>query len=110
MRSLHISDDRDAIENLIEKHACKVIGPDLLDVTELRKLALIDGEDVPQARVLSHILSDMGYTPIPNRKVKLKDRSNHYVWYRVGRIAPQDALETVKKFSENGDGFDDIPF
>jgi hypothetical protein len=110
MRSLHISDDRDAIETLIEKHACKVIGPDLLDVTELRKLALLDGEDVPQARVLSHILSDMGYTPIPNRKVKLKDRSNHYVWYRVGRIGPQNALEMIKKFNEGGGDFDDIPF
>jgi len=110
MRSLHISDDRDAIETLIEKHACKVIGPDLLDVTELRKLALLDGEDVPQARVLSYILSDMGYTPIPNRKVKLKDRSNHYVWFRQGRIEPQNALEIIKKFSEGGGDFDDIPF
>lgn len=110
MRSLHVSEDRDSVESLIEKHVCKVIGPDLLDVTELRKLALIDGEEVPQARVLSHILSDMGYTPVPNRKVKLKDRTNHYVWFRLGRIEPQDAVEIVRQFGDKGAGFDDIPF
>ena len=110
MRSLHVSEERDDLENLIEKHACKVIGPDLLDVTELRKLALIDAEDVPRGRALAHILSDMGYTQIPNRKVKLKDRSNHYVWHRQGRITPQDAVEVVREFHEKGETFDDVPF
>ena len=105
-----MSEERDDLENLIEKHACKVIGPDLLDVTELRKLALIDAEDVPRGRALAHILSDMGYTQIPNRKVKLKDRSNHYVWHRQGRITPQDAVEVVREFHEKGETFDDVPF
>lgn len=110
MRSLHVSEERDDIENLIEKHACKVIGPDLLDVTELRKLALLDGADLPQARVLAHILTDMGYSQIPNRKVKLKDRVNHYVWFRLGRIEPQDAVDAVRQFNEKGSDFDDAPF
>lgn len=110
MRSLHISEERDDIENLIEKHACGVIGPDIIDVTELRKLALIDGDDVPKGRSLGHILSDMGYTQIPNRKVKFKDRVNHYVWFRPGRIAPQEAVDIVKKFNESPEDFNDVPF
>ena len=110
MRSLNVSEERDDLETLLEKHACKVIGPDIIDVTELRKLALIDGDDVPKGRALGHILSDMGYTQIPNRKLKLRDRSNHYVWFRKGRIAPQEAVEVVRQFSEKGDGFEDVPF
>jgi hypothetical protein len=110
MRSLHVSEERDALENLIERYACRVIGPDLLDVTELRKQALIDEADLPQAFVLSRILSDMGYTQIPERKVKLKDRNNHYVWYRVGRITPQEAVDRARRFNDNGPDFDDVPF
>ena len=110
MRNLNVSEERDGLENLIEKYACRVIGPDLLDVTELRQQALIDAADLPQAFVLSRILSDMGYTQIPGRKVKLKDRNNHYVWYRVGRIEPQDAMDRARRFNENGSDFDDVPF
>lgn len=110
MRSLHVSEERDEIENLIEKHACGVIGPDILDVTELRKQALIDGADLPQAFVLSRILSDMGYTQIPGRKVKLKDRANHYIWFRAGRVAPQEAIERARRYNENGPDLDDVPF
>lgn len=110
MRSLHVSEERDDIENLIERHACAVIGPDILDVTELRKQALIDGADLPQAFVLSRILSDMGYTQIPGRKVKLKDRANHYVWFRAGRVAPQEAVDRARRYNENGPDLDDVPF
>ena len=107
MRSLHVSEERDDLENLIERYACRVIGPDLLDVTELRNMALIDAEEMPRTKALGHILSDMGYTQIPSRRVKLKDRSNHYVWYRVGRIAPQDAVNTVRRHNEPGSDFDE---
>jgi hypothetical protein len=84
-----------------------VIGPDLLDVTELRNMAIMDAEEMPRTKALGHILSDMGYTQIPSRRVKLKDRSNHYVWYRVGRIAPQDAVNTVRRHNEPGSDFDE---
>lgn len=110
MRSLHVSEERDEIESLIEKYACPVIGPDLIDVTELRKQALIDGTDLPQGRVLAHILSDMGYTQIPGRKVKMKDRTNHRVWFRVGPIEPQEAIERARRYNENGPDIDDVPF
>ncbi len=110
MRSLNVSEERDAVETLLERHACKVIGPDIVDVTELRKMALIDGEDVPKGRSLAHILSDMGYTQIPSRRVKLKDRVNHFVWFRKGRIEPQDAVEIVRQYNEKADGFEDVPF
>lgn len=110
MRSLHVSEDRDSVESLIEKHACRVIGSDILDVTELRKLVLIDGGEMPSGRALTHILSDMGYTPIPKRRVKLKDRVNHYVWFRAGRIEPQNAAEIVRQFNEKDADFDDVPF
>jgi len=110
MRSLHISEERDGLENLIEKYACRVIGSDILDTTELQALALIDAEEMPRTKALGHILSDMGYTQIPNRKVKLKDRTNHYVWYRAGRITPQEAVDMVRQFEKTGEGFDDVPF
>jgi len=110
MRNLNVSEERDDIETLLEKHACKVIGPDIVDVTELRKLALIDGDDVPKGRTLGHILSDMGFTQIPKRRIKLKNRVDHYVWFRPGRIAPQEAVDIVRQFNEKGDGFEDIPF
>jgi hypothetical protein len=107
MRSLHVSEERDALENLIERYACRVIGPDILDVTELRKMALIDVEEMPRTKALGHILSDMGYTQIPSRRVKVKDRSDHYVWYRVGRIEPQDAVEAVRQHNDPGSDFDE---
>jgi hypothetical protein len=110
MRSMHVSEERDVVEGAIEKYACSVIGPDLIDVTELRRQALIDGETLPAGRALTHILSDLGYSPIPSRRVRLKDRTNHYIWFRAGRVAHHEAVEIVRRGAETPVGFDDPPF
>ena len=87
MRSMHVSEDRDSIETAIADYACAVVGPDIIDVTHLKDMVTIDGRDFPQTKAIGHILSDMGYTPIEGRRVKItKTRRDHYVWHRRGAI------------------------
>jgi len=87
MRSMHVSEDRDSIETAIADYACAVVGPDVVDVTYLKDMVTMDGRDFPQTKAIGHILSDMGYTPVEGRRVKItKTRRDHYVWHRRGAM------------------------
>lgn len=113
MREANITDERALIEDLIEEHACEIIGPTLLDVTHLGDLALMgdDGDMLPQGRALANILRDMGYQPIDGRRVKLKSRKYHYVWFRAANgLTGDSARKTVRQWHEGDDDFSDVPF
>lgn len=110
MRSLNVSEDRDDLETAIEDYKGPVISTTLLDVTELNKMALIDGRNLPTRRALSHLLSDMGLTQIEGRRIKLKNREHHYVWYNRGKMTDAEAKRLVREFHEGPKDFSDVPF
>jgi hypothetical protein len=118
MRAMHISEDRDNIESALADYACAVVGPDIVDVTYLKALAIMDGRDFPQTKAIGHILSDMGYTPVEGRKVKItKTRANHYVWFRRGALSPtgealspNDVKNSVRDFHSGEKDFTEAPF
>jgi hypothetical protein len=110
MRSMHVSEDRDDMDVAIADYACDVVGPNIIDITHLKNMAAMDGRNFPQTKAIGHILSDMGYTPIEGRRVKItKTRASHYVWMREGAIdgagetlRPNDVKALVRNF-HNGD-------
>ena len=82
----------------------------ILDVTWLNELCVIDGDMLPPTRTLGHILSDMGYSQIEGRRVKIqKTRENHYIWFKnVAGAASSDVIEQVRDFFKKG--LDEVPF
>jgi len=104
MKSLHISEDRDAVEIAIEKHACAIISGNLVDVTYLNRLVTMDGDTLPGTKGMAHILTDLGYTQIDKRRTKVARNTYHYVWYRRGRMTSDEAENAVKLFHA------DVPF
>jgi hypothetical protein len=98
------------VEDLINKHECGVINGRILDITWLKELCIVDGEALPHQRTLAHILTDMGYQQITNRRLKIKKTGNsHYVWFKnVGGVVEHDVKNEVRDFFENG--LDQVPF
>ena len=105
-----ISPEQCLVEDLINKHECGVINGRVLDVTWLAKQCEIDGEVLPPTRTLGHILSDMGYQQIENRRVFVKKtNSQHYVWFKPSKKTDSDfAKSEVIDFFKNG--LDEVPF
>jgi hypothetical protein len=110
MRSLHVSDERDAVEDAIEAFAGPIISTTLLDVTELNRQATLDGRTLPGGRALSHVLCDMGLVQIEGRRLKLRDRIYHYVWYDKSAMTSEEARCRVQEFHDGGRGLSDVPF
>ena len=105
-----ISPEQCTVEDLINKHECAVVNGRILDVTWLNELCVIDGDMLPPTRTLGHILSDMGYSQIEGRRVKIqKTRENHYIWFKnVAGAASSDVIEQVRDFFKKG--LDEVPF
>ena len=105
-----ISPEQCSVEDLINKHECSVVNGRILDVTWLNELCVIDGDMLPPTRTLGHILSDMGYSQIEGRRVKIqKTRENHYIWFKnVAGAASSDVIEQVRDFFKKG--LDEVPF
>ena len=105
-----ISPEQCSVEDLINKHECSVVNGRILDVTWLNELCVIDGDMLPPTRTLGHILSDMGYSQIEGRRVKIqKTRENHYIWFKnVAGVASSDVIEQVRDFFKKG--LDEVPF
>jgi len=110
MRSLNVSEDRDDLETAIEDFKGPIVSRELLDVTELNKMATIDGRNLPTRRALSHLLSDMGLTQIEGRRMKLKNHEHHYVWYNRSRMTSEEAKRRVREFYDGDKDFSDTPF
>ena len=113
MRSLNVSDDKDAVQAAIERHACEVVGPDLIDATWLTSVVTMDGGSMPAGRTLAHILTDMGYQQIEQRRIRVKrNRKIHYIWFRGGVHTDETAKAGVAEFhgSSRDNDFLDPPF
>jgi hypothetical protein len=94
-----VSPDWDAIDDAITNNQCEVINKDIVDVTWMNKLMVGEGLELPKNRTASIILSEMGYSPIPGRKVKIYGVGQHYVWIR-GSVDDDRILE-VKNIVRN---------
>jgi hypothetical protein len=105
-----VSPEQCTVEDLINKHECGVVNGRVLDVTWLNELCAIDGDVLPPTRTLGHILTDIGYQQIDNRRVKIKKtNSYHYVWYKPTVKNNSDVVKNiVKDFFEND--LDSVPF
>lgn len=105
-----VSPEQCLVEDLINKHECGVVNGHVLDVTWLNELCAIDGDVLPPTRTLGHILTDIGYQQIDNRRVKIKKtNSYHYVWYKPTVKNNSDVVKNiVKDFFEND--LDSVPF
>jgi len=118
MRNMHISEDRENVENALVDYACEIVSQDLVDVTYLNRMAVMDAKQMPMTSKLAHILSDMGYVQIEGRKVKIsKAEDKHTVWYRRGSVVPSGqpmtsemAKNIVKEFFNKEKDFTDAPF
>jgi len=110
MRDANVSEDRMLVEQAIEDHACGIVSDRIIDVTHLNNCVTMDGGDLPQAFPLSRILMDMGYTRIPQRRVKIKG-TVHYIWYReADQVDAQHVIDSVRSWHEKDDEFSDVPF
>ena len=110
MRSANVSDDRQAIEDAIEDHACAIVSREVLDVTHLNNCITMDGKDAPHGRALASILREMGYRQAEPKRVKVRG-SVHYVWFKGS--GPDDATaaaDSVRKWHAGTEDFSDVPF
>jgi len=97
MKALSVSPDRDIVENAIERHRCGIINDETIDLTWLNRLVQGEGETLPKAWSLAAILSDMGFSPITGRRVKITGAGYHYVWTR--KVCDSDDIKVlVKKY------------
>ena len=101
MNALSVSQEQNDIEDVIDKHDCAVINPDLVDVTWLRKLCEMEGEALPPPKTLTKILLDLGYVMIGSKRVKVqKTKAYHYIW-RGAIISDDDAKAAVKAYHDD---------
>jgi len=113
MRDLNVSDDRDLVEEALDKYACEIVGPDLIDVTYFNRLITLDAGDVLKSRALGHVLGDMGYQPIDKRRVMVSGGGKaacHYIWFRAGKMTSDEAVQAVRDWHAGKDQFHDVPF
>jgi hypothetical protein len=113
MKALSVSPERDMVDDAISENTCSVINDDILDVTWLSSLVTGMGGELPKTRTLGAILSEMGYSPIDGRRVKVGVQY-HYVWERS--LRPTDKILDVKKIvkeyhsAKNDGDYENIPF
>lgn len=106
MKALSVSPDWDAIDDAIKNNTCEVINDEIVDVTWMNKLSASSNVEMPKNRTASIILSEMGYSPLPDRKIKIYADGYHYVWIR-GAITQARILEVkniVREFFNKKDG------
>ncbi len=113
MVSLAVSPERSMVEDVLDRHACRVIGDQVIDVTWLNRLVEGEGDEMPKPRALSAILLEMGYEQIGGRRVKVsKTGAHHYVWHRG--CDDETAKQAVRDFHGAPQGIealdDDCPF
>ena len=105
-----VSPEQCTVEDLINKHECGVVNGRVLDVTWLNELCAIDGDVLPPTRTLGHILTDIGYQQIDNRRVFIKKtNSQHYIWFKPSAKNDSTLVKNeVVDFFKND--LDNVPF
>jgi hypothetical protein len=95
MKALSVSPEWDSIDDAISNNSCEVINNEIVDITWMNKVVVGQGGELPKNRTASIILSEMGYSPITGRKIKINGNVNHYVWIR-GAMFDERVLEVKK--------------
>lgn len=97
MAGLSISENRQTLEDLLDKHRCKLINDEFIDITELNKLCVMDGDDVPKTRSLSAILLEKGFRQIKGRFFRTyKPDVRHCIWVKEG-LEDKYAIDKIKE-------------
>ncbi len=108
MREANVSDDRQAVEEAVEDHACEIVSASLLDITYLNRCVTMEGGTLPQGRVVAGILRELGYTQVTKKRMKVNG-SLHYVWFNKNAMSDEEAKGRVRKWHEGGEEFVDEP-
>lgn len=98
MLELAHSPERQQIEDALEKHACEIISDQVLDLTHLNVLCRVDGEELPQARITTSVLLELGFRRIEKSRIKVSG-SLHYVWTKSGK-SRDDVRNVIKNYLE----------
>ena len=97
MAGLSISENRQTLEDLLDKHRCELINDEFIDITELNKLCIMDGDEIPKTRSLSAILLEKGFRQIKGRCfMTYRPRQRHYVWVREG-LTDKYVIDKIKE-------------
>ena len=65
-------------------------------------LAKVNGDELPKTRAITAILSELGYSQIHGRRVKISGKGYHYVWLK--NIENDNAItKIVKNFHSASD-------
>ena len=97
MAGLSISENRQTLEDLLDKHRCELINDAFIDITELNKLCVYVGDEVPKTRSLSAILLEKGFRQIKGRCfMTYQPRQRHYVWVKEG-LEDKYAIDKIKE-------------
>ena len=100
MMNVAVSPIRSMIEDMIEEHDSDVINADILDVTRLNELIVLDGNEPTKGNILTSILLELGYSSIRNRRIKIKETGRyHYIWHKP-KYNEYEVAAKVRKFYE----------
>jgi len=101
MAGLSISENRQTLEDLLDKHRCKSVTEEFIDVTELNRRCVYDGDEIPKTRSLSAILLEKGFRQIKGRCfMTYQPRQRHYVWIKEG-LEDKYAIDKIKEQLDN---------
>lgn len=116
--SLSESHQGNHLEDMIMKHACAVVGPDLVDTAQLIDSIRSAGDDEIPNRTLSKGLLESGYTKL-GKRIYIKELGKKTsVWYKRKAMNEDRATEIVTAFyakaktggADDFDDFSDVPF
>jgi hypothetical protein len=113
MQDLAVTDDHQCVEDAIIEHGCDIINDQLVDVTYLAKLVMLEGGDFPQTSALRKSMVELGYTfcgrnnrPNIPEKTGSSRRARHSFWYKF----PETSETGKEKIVEVHTDPDYIPF
>lgn len=117
--SLSESPQGNHLEDMIMKHACAVVGPDLVDTAQLIDSIRSAGDDEIPNRSLSKGMLESGYTKL-GKRIYIKELGKKTsVWYKRKAMNEDRAVEIVTAFyakakasgsADDFDAFSDVPF
>jgi hypothetical protein len=101
MAGLSISEPRQILEDLLDRHRSELINDEFIDTTELNKMCIMGGDDVPKTRSLSSILLEKGFRQIKGRFFRTyKPDVRHCIWIKEG-LDDEYAINKIKAYLDD---------
>lgn len=98
MVNARVNPNEDLMIDAICEHECEIVNNIFIDLTYLVQQCDLNNTKLPKSSALSWTLRRLGYRQIENRRIKVGDRKNHYIWYKDDRIRQLDAIDIVKTY------------